>query len=66
MMAIAGMLYRELPQRLCNAYLLDDQDVTGSWLVGLALVLGVAWCIVNVRHFADPPEQPPAGERRRE
>lgn len=58
MMAIAGMLYRELPQRLCNAYLLDDQDVTGSWLVGLALVLGMAWCIVNARHFADPPEPP--------
>lgn len=68
MMAIAGMLYRELPQRLCNAYLLDDQDVTGSWLVGLALVLGVAWCIVNARHFADSPEQPqpPPGERSRE
>ena len=58
MMAIAGMLYRELPQRLCNAYLLDDQDLTGSSLVGLALALGVAWCIVNARHFADPPERP--------
>jgi len=58
MMAIAGMLYRELPQRLCNAYLLDDQDLTGSSLVGLALALGVAWCIVNARHFADQPEQP--------
>lgn len=59
MMAIAGMLYRELPQRLCNAYLLDDQDLTGSSLVGLALVLGVAWCIVNARHFADQPEPSP-------
>jgi len=58
MMAIAGMLYRELPQRLCNAYLLDDQTVTGTALVVLALVLGVAWCIVNARHFADPPERP--------
>ncbi|MDY0962541.1 MULTISPECIES: hypothetical protein [Massilia] len=57
MMAIAGMLYRELPQRLCNAYLLDDQTVTGSALVGLALALGIAWCIVNARHFADPPEK---------
>ena len=61
MMAIAGMLYRELPQRLCNAYLLDDQSVTGTALVVLALVLGAAWCIVNARHFADPPERPPPG-----
>jgi hypothetical protein len=57
MMAIAGMLYRELPQRLCNAYLLDDQTVTGTALVALALLLGVAWCVVNARHFADPPEK---------
>jgi len=65
MMAIAGMLYRELPQRLCNAYLLDDQELTGRALVGLALALGVAWCIANARHFSDPPEQP-AGDRLRE
>jgi len=58
MMAIAGMLYRELPQRLCNAYLLDDQTVTGTALVVLALVLGVAWCVVNTGHFTDPPERP--------
>lgn len=58
MMAIAGMLYRELPQRLCNAYLQADQDLTGSSLVGLALALGAAWCLVNARHLADPPEQP--------
>lgn len=56
MMAIAGMLYRELPQRLCNAYLLDDQGLTGSSLVGLALALGVAWCIANARHVADPAD----------
>lgn len=61
MMAIAGMLYRELPQRLCNAYLLGDQDITGSSLVGLALLLGVAWCIVNARHFSDPPDGPLRG-----
>jgi hypothetical protein len=58
MMAIAGMLYRELPQRLCNAYLLDDQAVTGTALVGLALLLGAACCIGNARHLADPPEPP--------
>lgn len=44
MTAIAGMLYQDLPQRLCNAYLLDDQNLTGRALVGLALALGLAWC----------------------
>lgn len=66
MMAIAGMLYRELPQRLCNAYLLDDQTVTGTALVALALALGVGWCIVNARHFADPAERPPGSGRIRD
>ncbi|MET0210185.1 MAG: hypothetical protein ABW220_14165 [Burkholderiaceae bacterium] len=66
MMAIAGMLYRELPQRLCNAYLLDDQAVTGTALVVLALLLGVAWCVANARHFADPPERPPGNGRIRD
>ena len=66
MMAIAGMLYRELPQRLCNAYLLDDQTVTGTALVTLALLLGVAWCGVNARHVADQPERPPGSGRIRD
>lgn len=56
MMAIAGMLYRELPQRLCNAYLLDDQGLTGALLVGLALTLGMAWCVANAQRFVDAHE----------
>src|SRR5258708_14084844 len=35
----AGMLYQESTQRLCNAYLWDDQAITGRTLVGASLVL---------------------------
>ena len=44
MMAIVGMQYQELPQRLCNAYLLDDQNLTGMALVGFAILTSIAWC----------------------
>lgn len=53
MTAIAGMLYQELPQRLCNAYLLDDQALAGRALVGLALALGLAWCIAQRGRLLD-------------
>lgn len=43
MMAIAGMLYTTSPLRLCNAYLLDDQERLGDWLTTAAALLGVAW-----------------------
>lgn len=45
MMAIAGMLYMNSPLRLCNAYLLDDQERLGDWLTTAAAVLGVAWLV---------------------
>ena len=45
MMAIAGIQYQDSPQRLCNAYALDDQLVTGSCLVGVSIVLALTWCI---------------------
>ncbi|WP_374581674.1 hypothetical protein [Pseudoduganella sp.] len=45
MMAIAGMLYQDLPQRLCNAYTLDDQVITGVGLVVASLGIAAAWCI---------------------
>lgn len=61
MMAIAGLLYQELPQRLCNAYLLDDQAATGAGLVGLALALAAAWCVANGRRFLDAAPQARAG-----
>jgi len=48
MSAIAGMLYQDTPQRLCNLYLIDDQIVAGTGLVALALAVPVLW---GVRHF---------------
>ena len=41
----AGMLYQESTQRLCNAYLWDDQAITGRTLVGASLVLAVMWVL---------------------
>lgn len=43
MMVVVGQIYIDSPLRLCNAYLLDDQERLGQWLIGVAAVLGVAW-----------------------
>lgn len=44
MTAIAGIQYQVLPQRLCNAYLLDDQADAGMGLVALSIIVSVIWC----------------------
>lgn len=43
MMAIAGSLYVDTPQRLCNAYRLDEQLWVGQGLIWLAAGLGGIW-----------------------
>ncbi|AVO48408.1 hypothetical protein C6568_03420 [Melaminivora suipulveris] len=43
MMVVVGQLYVDSPLRLCNAYLLDDQERLGRWLIALAALLAVAW-----------------------
>jgi len=65
MMAIAGMLYQDMPQRLCNAYALDDQLMTGAGLVAGAIGLAIAWCIwrlpaytANTAHTAPTDGEP--------
>lgn len=60
MMAIAGMQYQELPQRLCNAYLLDDQAWTGVGLVAASLLIAALWCWRQRAAFANPPARHPA------
>jgi len=44
MMAIAGIQYQNMPQRLCNAYLLDDQNLTGVALVMASILISILWC----------------------
>jgi len=53
MMAIAGMLYQDMPQRLCNAYSLDDQVVTGVGLVVASIGLAAAWCVWQLPAIAN-------------
>ena len=45
MTVTAGMLYQESTVRLCNAYLWDDQAITGQALVGVSVVLAVTWIV---------------------
>jgi hypothetical protein len=42
----AGMLYQEATQRLCNAYLWDDQAITGQALVAGSIVVAVTWMLI--------------------
>lgn len=57
MMAIAGIQYQNMPQQLCNAYLLDDQITTGVALVVASIVIAIAWCrrlapLININNLA--------------
>jgi hypothetical protein len=54
MTVTAGMLYQETTQRLCNAYLWDDQAITGQALVGVSLVLAVTWMFLIARRNLRP------------
>lgn len=53
MTAIVGLIYQEIPQRLCNSYLIDDQKYTGIGLVCMSLVIPVVWCIAYRGYFVD-------------
>jgi hypothetical protein len=43
MTVTVGMLYQESTQRYCNAYLWDDQKVTGRALVIASIAIALAW-----------------------
>ena len=45
MMAVIGYLFNGSPVRLCNAYLLDDQEGLGQKLVWIAAMIGLAWLV---------------------
>ncbi|MEA3109549.1 MAG: hypothetical protein QOI88_4154 [Gammaproteobacteria bacterium] len=58
MTVTAGMLYQESTERLCNAYLWDDQAITGQALVGVSVVLAVTWMLeVAGRNLRPLPRQ---------
>lgn len=44
--ATVGLLYRQWPSRLCNAYLVDDQATAGMGLVVLAAAVPLAWLLM--------------------
>lgn len=49
-----GTLYQDAPQRLCNAYLLDDQQRLGAALVWGSAALAVAWVGVAMWRLSGP------------
>lgn len=54
MLATAGLLYQEAPQRLCVSYLFDEQLVTGRGLIVLAVAIGA----LALRRLLAPPLSP--------
>jgi hypothetical protein len=51
MTVIAGTLYQDAPQRLCNAYRLDDQQQLGLALVWAAALVALGWLLQVGRHL---------------
>lgn len=43
MTTVIGQLYIDSPLRLCNAYLLDDQERLGQWLIACAATVAMLW-----------------------
>jgi hypothetical protein len=41
MLATAGMLFQQAESRLCVSYLVDQQSLTGTGLIGWAVVVGI-------------------------
>lgn len=54
MMVVVGHLFESSPVRLCNAYLLDDQEGLGQGLIWIAAVTGLAWFAILVRAMMRP------------
>lgn len=46
MTAVAGILYRDSPVRLCNSYRFDEQWLVGTMLVVVASLAGAAWLVM--------------------
>jgi hypothetical protein len=46
-----GLLYQDNPERLCNFYLLGDQEVAGRGLVIVAVLVPLAWLVAERRRI---------------
>jgi hypothetical protein len=62
MTTLGGMLYQEVPEQLCNAYLKDDQALTGAFLIILAVAAAVGWCIYRFPALNAPTPSAPIRE----
>jgi hypothetical protein len=51
MMAIFGLIYQNTSDRLCNAYLLDDQSHAGAGLVIASVVIGLYWGFTQLKRI---------------
>lgn len=55
MMGVVGWLYGNTPLRLCNAYLLDDQQRLGQGLIWLSAIVAAIWLAHVVRIMMRQP-----------
>lgn len=68
MLVVLGWLYITAPVRVCNNYLVDQQEIAGWWMVKLALVLFACWLcsfFVGGDPAANDPPAAPSPESNR-
>lgn len=58
MLAVLGWLYLAAPMRVCNGYLVLQQEDAGMWMIRLALALFLWWLGGLFVGAARPAEQP--------
>ncbi len=63
MTAVVGYLFESSPLRLCNAYLLDDQELLGQRLIWISATTGLVWfaCLVRTLMLKDATAKNGAG-----
>ena len=57
-MARLGWLYLESPEQLCSSYLIGEQRMVGTIILGIALCIGLYGLLTGIfGNFADQPNQ---------
>jgi hypothetical protein len=54
MLAVMGWLYLAVPVRVCNNYLLSQQNALGKTMLVIAILLALKWAIGAFAKFAHP------------